>query len=158
MAQQEQHILSGLVKINNTDIWDNFGVFLTEERKGGRENLTAIMAASKVKEHVGVDIREQNGKRYSQSLVVKNQERDVTLHFAQYAPTKSEWMQKYMNFIQFLKTGNNGWLNIEFTELNLTLRVFYVESSTYRPLTYLWKEGVQASRYKVKFREPNPIL
>lgn len=157
MAQQE-HILNGLVLINGTDIWQRYGVFLTEERKGGRENLTAIMTASKVKDHVGVDIREQNGKRYSQSLVVKNQERDVTLHFAQYASTKSDWLQNYMDFIQFLKTGNNGWLNIEFTELSLMLRVFYVESTAYRPLTYLWKEGVQASRYKVKFREPNPII
>lgn len=157
MAQQE-HILNGLVLINGTDIWQRYGVFLTEERKGGRENLTAIMTASKVKDHVGVDIREQNGKRYSQSLVVKNQERDLTLHFAQYAQTKSDWLQNYMDFIQFLKTGNNGWLNIEFTELSLMLRVFYVESTAYRPLTYLWKEGVQASRYKVKFREPNPII
>lgn len=157
MAQQE-HILNGLVLINGTDIWQRYGVFLTEERQGGRENLTAIMTASKVKDHVGVDIREQNGKRYSQSLVVKNQERDVTLHFAQYAQTRSAWLQNYMDFIQFLKTGNNGWLNIEFTELSLMLRVFYVESTAYRPLTYLWKEGVQASRYKVKFREPNPII
>lgn len=157
MAQQG-HILNGLVLINGTDIWQRYGVFLTEERQGGRENLTAIMTASKVKDHVGVDIREQNGKRYSQSLVVRNQERDVTLHFAQYASTKSVWLQNYMDFIQFLKTGNSGWLNIEFTELSLMLRVFYVESTAYRPLTYLWKEGVQASRYKVKFREPNPII
>ena len=147
-----------MVLINGTDIWQRYGVFLTEERQGGRENLTAIMTASKVKDHVGVDIREQNGKRYSQSLVVRNQERDVTLHFAQYASTKSVWLQNYMAFIQFLKTGNSGWLNIEFTELSLMLRVFYVESTAYRPLTYLWKEGVQASRYKVKFREPNPII
>lgn len=157
MAAQ-QHILDGQVLVNGTDIWQRYGVFLTEEKKGGRENLTAILAPSKVKDHVGVDIREQNGKRYSQNLVVKNQERDVTLHFAQYAATRSDWLQNYMDFIQFLKTGNNGWLNIEFTELSLMLRMFYVESSTYRPLTYLWKEGVQASRYKVKFREPNPII
>lgn len=155
---EQQHILSGLVLVNGVDIWERYGVFLTEEKKGGRENLTAIMTASKVKDHVGVNIREQNGKRYSQELVVANQERDVTLHFAQYADTRSEWLQNYMEFIGFLKTGNHGWLNITFTELDLTLRVFYVESSGYRPLTYLWKEGVQASRYKVKFREPNPII
>lgn len=155
---EQQHILSGLVLVNGVDIWERYGVFLTEEKKGGRENLTAIMTASKVKDHVGVNIREQNGKRYSQKLVVANQERDVTLHFAQYADTRSEWLQNYMEFIGFLKIGNNGWLNITFTELDLTLRVFYVESSGYRPLTYLWKEGVQASRYKVKFREPNPII
>jgi len=157
MAQQG-HILNGLVLVNGIDIWQRYGVFLTEEKKGGRENLTAIMTASKVKGHVGVNIREENGKRYSQSLTVANDERDVTLHFAQYAATKSEWLQNYMEFIQFLKSGTGGWLNITFTELGLTLRVFYVESSAYRPLTYLWKEGVQASRYKVKFREPNPII
>ena len=144
--------------VNGIDIWQRYGVFLTEEKKGSRENLTAIMTASKVKGHVGVNIREENGKRYSQSLTVTNEERDVTLHFAQYAATKNEWLQNYMEFIQFLKSGTNGWLNIRFTELGLTLRVFYVESSAYRPLTYLWKEGVQASRYKVKFREPNPII
>ncbi len=155
---EERHILDGLVLVNGIDIWQRYGVFLTEEKKGGRENLTSIMTASKLKGHVGVNIREENGKRYSQSLTVANDERDVTLHFAQYAPTKSDWLRNYMGFIQFLKAGDNGWLRITFTELGLTLRVFYVESSAYRPLTYLWKAGVQASRYKVKFREPNPII
>lgn len=152
------HILEGLVLINGTDIWSEYGVFLMEEKKGNRENLNAIMTASKVKEHVGVDIREVNGKRYSNVLNVVNEERDVTLHFAQYAETKAGWLANYMAFIQFLKTGNNGWLNITFTELNLTLRVFYVDCSGYKALTYLYKEGVQASSYKVRFREPNPII
>ena len=155
---QTNHILSGLVTINGTDIWDAYGVFLTEERKGGMENLKAIMAPSKVKAHTGVDIREEDGKRYSTNLTVTSEERDVTLHFAQYASTKSVWMQKYAAFIQFLKTGNNGWLNVHFSELNLTLKMFYVECSDYKPLTYLWQEGVQASRYKVKFREPDPTF
>lgn len=157
MATQ-QHILSGQVLINGIDIWERYGVFLTEEKKGGKDNLAAILAPSKVKEHVGVDIREVNGKRYSQQLTVTNQERDVTLHFAQYAANRAEWLQNYMEFIHFLKTGNNGWLTVVFPELNLTLRLFFVDSSAYRPLTCLWKIGVQASRYKVRFREPNPIV
>lgn len=144
--------------INGVDIWQRYGVFLTEEKKGGRENLTAILTPSKVKEHVGVNIRELDGKKYSQHLTVTNQERDVTLHFAQYAQTRDAWLQNYMDFIQFLKTGDNGWLSVRFTELDLTLRMFYVDSSAYRALTYLWKEGVQASRYKVRFREPAPII
>lgn len=152
------HILKGLVYINGVDIWQRYGVFLTEEKKGGRENLTAILTPSKVKEHVGVNIRELDGKKYSQHLTVTNQERDVTLHFAQYAQTRDAWLQNYMDFVQFLKTGDNGWLSVRFTELDLTLRMFYVDSSTYRALTYLWKEGVQASRYKVRFREPAPII
>lgn len=152
------HVLKGLVYINGVDIWQRYGVFLTEEKKGGRENLTAILTPSKVKEHVGVNIRELDGKKYSQHLTVTNQERDVTLHFAQYAQTRDAWLQNYMDFIQLLKTGDNGWLSVRFTELDLTLRMFYVESSAYRALTYLWKEGVQASRYKVRFREPEPII
>jgi hypothetical protein len=149
-------ILGGLVLMNEVDIWTEYGVFLTEEKKGGRDNLTSIMSAAKTKTHVGVDFREANGVKYSDKLVVTNQEREVTLHFALYAKTKSEWLERYRAFIKFLKQGDNGWLNIEFTELSITMKVYYVESSSYKPLTCLWKEGVQASRFKVKFCEPQP--
>ena len=140
----EQHILSGQVLVNGTDIWQEYGVFLTEEKKGGRENLNAILTPSKTKTHVGVDIREANGKKYSRTLAVANQER--------------EWLQKYQSFIQFLKTGENGWLNVRFPSLGLTLRMYYSSSTQFRSLTYLWKEGVQAGRYKVTFKEPEPII
>ena len=151
-------ILEGEVLINGTDIWKEYGVFLTEEKKGGRENLNAILAPSKAKDHVGVDFREHDGKKYSCVLTPANTERDVTLHFAQYAATREEWLKKYIAFIRFLKTGKDGWLTITFKGLGLTLKVFYLESSTYRSLTYLWQEGVQASSYRVKFREPEPIV
>lgn len=154
----EQHILSGQVLVNGTDIWQEYGVFLTEEKKGGRENLNAILTPSKTKTHVGVDIREANGKKYSRTLAVANQEREVTLHFAQYAQTRTEWLQKYQAFIQFLKTGENGWLNVRFPSLGLTLHMYYSSSTQFRSLTYLWKEGVQAGRYKVTFKEPDPII
>lgn len=148
--------LKNLVIINGKDIWTEFGAFLTEEKKGGRENLTSIMSPSKVKTHVAVNIREENGSKYSSVLDVKNEERDVTLHFALFAESRSEWLQKYRDFITFLKEGENGWLSMRLPELNLTMRLYYVESSSYKPLTYLWKEGVHASRLKVKFREPVP--
>lgn len=151
-------ILGGLVLINGTDIWKEYGVFLTEEKRGGMDNLNAILTPSKAKEHVGVDIREHHGTKYSGALAPANAERDVTLHFAQYAKTREEWLANYVAFIRFLKTGSDGWLTITFTELGLTLRVFYLDCSAYRSLTYLWKEGVQASRYKVRFREPEPII
>ncbi len=148
--------LKNLVIINGKDIWTEFGAFLTEEKKGGRENLTSIMSPSKVKTHVAVNIREENGSKYSSVLDVKNEERDVTLHFALFAESRSEWLQKYRDFITFLKEGENGWLSMRLPELNLTMRLYYVESSSYKPLTYRWKEGVHASRFKVKFREPVP--
>ncbi len=150
--------LEGLVTINGTDIWKEYGAFLTEEKKGGRENLTAIMAPAKAKSHVGVNIRENNGTKYSAKLDVKSEERDVTLHFAIFAPTREEWLERYRAFITLLKQGKDGWLTIRFRQLGLTMRVFYVSSTAYKPLSCLWKDGVQASRFKVTFREPEPTF
>lgn len=154
----EGDALKSLVIINGKDIWTEFGVFLTEEKKGGRDNLTSIMTPSKVKGHVAVNIRETNGSRYSEKLDVVNDERDVTLHFALFAPTRGAWLRQYRSFITFLKKGRDGWLDVSFPGLDLTMRMFYVDSPAYRPLTYLWREGVHASRFKVRFREPEPTL
>ncbi len=151
-------ILGGLVLINNVDIWVRYGAFLTEKKKGGKDNLKAILRASKVKAHVGVNVREENGRKYSSSLTVVNDERDVTLHFALFADSQSEWWQKYRDFINFIKQGDKGWLNVKFADLGLTLRMFYLDSTEPEPLTYLWREGKQASRFKIKFKEPNPII
>ena len=87
-----------------------------------------------------------------------NEARDITLTFALYAPSKGEWLKKYMSFISFLKTGDKGWLSLYLPQLELTLRVHYLECPGFTPLTYLWREGVQAGRFKVKFREPEPII
>ena len=148
--------LEGLVTINGIDIWKEYGAFLTEEKRGGRENLTAIMTPAKAKSHVGVNIRERDGSRYSARLDVKSEERDITLHFAQFAPTVAEWFERYRTFITMLKQGKDGWLTIRFRQLDLAMRVFYVSSTAYKPLSCLWKEGIQASRFKVTFKEPEP--
>lgn len=148
--------LKGLLIINGTDIWTTFGAFLVEEKRGGRENLTAIMTPSKAKSYVGVNIRERDGVKYSAILDARNDERDVTLHFALFARTKDEWLRRYRDFITFLKKGKDGWLSVNLPELDLTMRMFYVDCGSYKPLTYLWKEGVQASRFKIRFREPEP--
>ena len=100
-----EKILGGLVKINNVDIWTQYGAFLTEKKKGGRDNLKAITRASKVKAHVGVNIREENGVKYSEKLTVANEEREVTLHFALVADNREAWWSNYTGFIRFLKQG-----------------------------------------------------
>ncbi len=151
-------ILAGQTLINGVDIWTEYGVFLTEDKPGALENQASILAPSQPKTHTGVDIREQNGKRYSDTLDVANEERTITLYFAQYAPTRAEWLRKYAAFIAFLKAGQNGWLSIRFPEIDMTMRVFCSGFSNYKPLTYLWQAGVQASKYKVTFTEPNPTF
>lgn len=151
-------ILEGKVLINGTDIWKEYGAFLTEEKAGGRENQTALMTPSKAKSHVGVNIREENGVKYSERLTVSNEEREITLHFALFAASREEWLRRYRGFIAFLKEGADGWLEMEFPDLDLKIRAYYMESTNYKPLTYLSGAGVQASRFKVKFKEPEPAL
>ena len=151
-------ILEGKVLVNGTDIWKEYGVFLCEKKSGGRDNLKAVMAPSKTKEHVAVDIREEDGEKYSASLDVRNQARDVKLTFALFADTKGAWLSRYRAFIAFLKQGDGGWLDISLPDLDLTLHVFYKDGSDYEPLTYLWQEGKQASRFTVTFREPKPTI
>ena len=77
---------------------------------------------------------------------------------ARYAGTRDEWLSRYKAFIAFLKQGDDGWLDIRFPDLDMTLHVFYKESSDYEPLTYLWQVGKQASRFYVTFREPKPAI
>ena len=153
-----EKILKGLVLMNGIDIWTEYGAFLAEEKRGGMDNLTALLTPSKAKGDVAVNIREVDGEKYSATLTPRNEARDVTLCFALYNSTRAGWLKKYMSFITFLKHGVNGWLDISFPQLSLTLRVKYTESTKFSPLTYLWTEGVHAGRFKVKFREPVPVV
>ena len=93
-----------------------------------------------------LDIREEDGEKYSAVLTPRNEARDVTLHFALYNKTKAGWLKKYFAFINFLKKGKDGWLDIAFPQLDLTLRVRYTDSPKFTPLTYLWQEGVHAGK------------
>ena len=151
-------ILEGKVLVNGTDIWKEYGVFLCEKKRGDRNNLKAIMAPAKTKTHVAVDIREEDGEKYSAALTVRNEARDVKLTFALMADTRDAWLAQYRAFIAFLKQGDDGWLDIRFPDLGMTLHVFYKDGSDYEPLTYLWQAGKHASRFTVPFREPKPTI
>lgn len=151
-------ILEGKMLVNGTDIWKQYGVFLCEERSGGRDNLNALLSPSKTKSHTAVDFREQPGEKYPEELSVVNEARDVTLHFALYARTRREWMAQYRTFIAFLKAGEKGWLSFHFPDLELTTRVFYKDAPDFKSVSCLWVDGVQAGRFKIRFREPEPAL
>lgn len=102
------------------------------EKAGRPQQLEGDPVAGQDETHVAVDIREENGEKYSTALNVKNQARDVKLYFALYADTRKEWLAQYKAFIAFLKAGDDGWLDIEFPDLDMTLRVFYKEGSRLR--------------------------
>lgn len=102
-------ILGGLVLVNGTDIWKEYGVFLVEDKRGGMDNLTAILTPSKTKKDTAVNIREEQGEKYSATLTPRNEPRDITLNFALYDKTQAGWLRKYFSFINFLKQGKGGW-------------------------------------------------
>ena len=151
-------ILAGLLIINGKDVWTEYGVFLAETKRGGMDNLAALLTPSKTKAETAVDIRELNGEKYAPILTPRNQPRDVELQFALFNKTRQGWLTSYFAFINFLKQGNGGWLDMEFPQIGLNLHVRYTDSGKFQPLTYLWQEGVHAGRFKVKFREPDPII
>ncbi len=150
--------LEGLLLINGKDVWTEYGVFLAEEKEGDRQNQTSLMTPSKVKGHVGVDLRDLPGVKYSEKLQVCNAERDVTLLFALMAPGRDEWLRRYRAFIKMLKEGADGWLTVKVPTLGLEMRMFYVDSGNYKPLTSLWQTGMQVSSFRVILREPKPEL
>ena len=124
---------------------------------------TPKLTSSEIAEALGLSasnaskiIRSVEEKKLITRLVGKADKRQM--HFALYARTQSGWMKQYFAFVNFLKKGRNGWLDISFPQLDLTLRVKYADCTKFTPLTYLWKEGVHAGKFKVKFREPVPVI
>ena len=147
--------LTGLVTVNEVDLWSQYKAFLYTDRKAKKENLDALLSAADMKENVAVDIREQNGEKYSDVLTQKKCGRDVTLHFAIYAASASSFVTRYREFLNFLRTGNNGWLNFYFPTLDLTMRMFVKKlPGGFTAISDLWNSGIQCGAFKVTFREP----
>lgn len=150
-----RHILSGQVIVNGTDIWTVYNAFLREEQKGGHENLNALLAPAKTKGNVAVNIREQNGEEYSADLRPRSEGRDVTLHFAISTTSTAEFVQRYIAFVKFLKSGEKGWLTFKFPTLDLEMRMFADQfPNGFTAISNLWSDGQQCGAFKVKFREP----
>lgn len=149
-------ILTGLLYINDEDVFARFGAFLSEESPGENKNYAALLKLPATKSQVSVSIREQNGEKLPAALVMKYEPRDITLQFAIIAPDRVAFLERYRGFGLFLKNGIGGWLNIRLPELGRTYRVHYKEMSDYDQLTDL--SGEVAARFNVKFREPVPAV
>jgi len=149
-------ILTGLLFINNIDVYTQYGVFLAEKQRGGHENYDVLFKPSKTKEQVAIDVREQTGEMLPPVLDVKFEARDVTLFFGIEASSRSQFLTRRTNFIEFLRAGNKGWLNFKLTELNKTF-VFYLKDipSWEQPA---FDDGLSFGRFQITFREPNPTF
>lgn len=151
------NILSGLVLVNGTDIWTIRRVPGGRPARGHGEP-DGHPDPEQGQEGYGCGHTGRARGKYSPVLTPRNEARDVTLHFALYNKTQAGWMKQYFAFVNFLKQGKDGWLEIRFPQLDLQLRVKYADCTKFTPLTYLWTEGVHAGKFRVKFREPKPII
>ena len=84
----------------------------------------------------------------------RREARDVSLQFAILAADREEFLSRYTAFVEMLQTGEEGWLDFYFPEMNRHFHLFYREASDYKQLTDF--EGEVAGKFTVKFREPQP--
>lgn len=144
-------IFNELLYINGKDVFRQYGVYLTEQQEWGHTNYDALLLPPRLKEYVAVDFREEDGEKLPDNLIPRYEARDVTLHFALRAPDPATWKTKYTAFLVLMKS---GWLDIRVPELDKTYRMYVKEFSNYEQLTPI--RGEIYSRFKVKFREPDP--
>jgi hypothetical protein len=147
-------ILKGLLLINGTDVYLEYGAFLMEDRVSDHTNYTALLRPANMKSYVAVSFRDENGEKLPAQLTPCSEARDVTLQFAIIADSATSFKTKYKGFIQFLKS---GWLNVNVTELGTTFKMYFAACSDYEQLTSVAATSV-AAKFKVKLREPNPSI
>lgn len=149
-------ILKGLLYINDKDVYEEYGAFLTEEREGEFSNYEELLKPPAMKAYTAVAFREEDGEELPDVLPSPRFEaRDVTLYFALVASTPTEWLQKYALFVAFLKA---GWLNINVRELGKTYKMYYKQCSQYTQVTPLENGKEVAAKLKVLLREPKPVV
>ncbi len=147
-------ILKGLLYINEVDVYEKYGAFLTEEKQEDTSNYDALMQPSEVKEQAEVSFRERDGVELPAEIMQKLKARDVSLKFAIVADDKKTFLTNYSEFLKMLRNGNKGWLDVYLPELDMHFAFYYKSAEKYKQLTDF--EGQVMGRFSVKFREPKP--
>lgn len=148
-------VLENLLKINNIDVYARFGAFLAETAEDEHENYDSLMAMPQLKEQVEVSVREEDGVRMPATIAQSFEPRDITLRFAIVAPDDRTFIARYFSFIEFLRSGNGGWLDISLEDVGLTFHVYMRKASSYSQ-TIPFGRGEVAAIFSIVFREPRP--
>lgn len=146
-------VLEGLLFINGIDVYNEYGVYLTEENAGDHKNYDALLALPVSKGYTSVDFREEDGEKLPDDLPPQKWEaRDVSLTFALVAASKTDFLSKYKAFIAFMKS---GYLTFSFPELSAEFKFYYKNGGDWDQLTNI-DDNCVASRFPIVFREPHP--
>lgn len=148
-------ILEGLLTINGVDPYVAYGAFLAFGKgEDPLKNYSALLTPPEVKEQRKVSYREQNGVKYPSKIIQRWKEREVTLKFGIVAPDKTTFEERFYGFINFLREGVDGWLEVKLVELSRTFRMRLVRPGNYEQLTDF--DGEVAAMFDVTLEEPEP--
>ena len=149
-------ILDGLFFINEKDVFLEYSVFLAEKSAGEHTNYDALLKPSKLKEQVSVNIRELDGEKLPLVLQNRFEARDITLTFGMYSPSRFTWIAQRKAFVEFLRTGDSGWLRLNLQELSQTFRVYVKDFPNWDQIAF--DCDLCYGQFQVTFREPNPTF
>jgi hypothetical protein len=148
-------ILEGLLTINGVDPYVEYGAFLAYgDGESPTANYSALLTPPELKEQRKVELFEMNGVKLPSKLMQRWKEREVTLRFAIIAKDREEFEARDYGFINFLKDGKDGWLDVHLSELSHTWRMYMRRVTPYEQLTP-FDENV-AALFSVVFEEPSP--
>lgn len=146
-------VLSGLLFINDIDVYERYGAFLSEENEGDYSNYSELLKMPKVKPLFGVSYPEENGTNYPTEVYLACEERTIELRFTIEARNDSDFIDKHSKFLSMLLS---GWLRLRVPELNKEYRLLYEDNTEWQQLTPL--DGKVYATFRVKFKEPKPII
>lgn len=148
-------ILNGLLTINGVDPYEEYGAFLAyREGEDPMANYSSLLTPPELKEQRKVELRERNGVKLPAKLIQRWKEREVTLTFAILADDKARFEERYYGFLEFLRAGNDGWLEFHLTELSRTWRMYMRRVTPYEQLEGF--EDKVSALFSVVFEEPSP--
>lgn len=147
--------LAGTLFFGGEDAWTAYRTFLHEERAGGTRNYSALLAPSTTKAHKAVSYREEDGERLPDTVIVRLEPRDITLHFALVAEDVASFLTAYDRVLRKLRRGVRGYTDLRIPEMNKVWRLVYLSGGDYQ-LSGLDGSDLVVGRFAVKFREPKP--
>lgn len=149
-------VLSGLLFINNQDVYLRYGAFLAEDRPNDHRNYNELLKPAQRKPIVEVSFGDRSGVKLPEVIPAALEAREVQLQFAIEASSRAEFMSRYSAFIGMLSAGEHGWLNIRLVDMQRTYKMYYLSCSEWRQMTHL-DSGRVLAKFTVRLREPNPI-
>lgn len=146
--------LTGLLTINGTDVWKEYGAFLGETEDGGHVNMDALLRVPKAKDITTVDFRERVGVELPQNPDVKLSSIERTLQFWLRGTSGADRLDKYQRIMTLITSGM----------LAVAVKNYRTYNMVYQdmPADPSWYESYEGDRFyvlfSVKFLEPQPSI